>query len=143
MLEPIAARNGRAILPAASRRCIDLERRFSRAGVDPLDDVEWTRRDAVIRDTAGAEVFRQQAVEVPARWSETATRVVASKYFRGSHRAAGAGASPREHSVRQLLGRVVGTIAGWVRTDGTFSADEAVATFAGELSALLVEQRAS
>ena len=89
-------------------------RRFTSPGRDPLEDVEWTRRDAVIRDHPGREVFRQDAVEVPASWSQTATDVVASKYFRGA-----LGSPQREGSVRQLVRRVVGTIAGWGRPTAT------------------------
>ena len=83
-------------------------RRHTRAGRDPLDEVAWTRRDAVIRDAAGGEVFRQDGVEVPAAWSQTATNVTAAKYLRAAH-----GGAARETSVRQLMGRVVDTLTGF------------------------------
>jgi ribonucleoside-diphosphate reductase alpha chain len=88
---------------------LTLARRFTRPGTDPFS-IAWERRTAAIRDGAGRVVFEQEDVEVPAGWSETATRVVASKYFRGR-----LGTARREHSVRQLVSRVVETIAGWAR----------------------------
>ncbi len=59
------------------------ERYFTTPGVDPFDAVEWELRDAVITDERGEKVFEQNGVEVPKTWSQTATNVVVSKYFRG------------------------------------------------------------
>jgi len=141
MLETVDVldRGARAPAPAG----LSCARRFTRAGVDPCDLFAWTRRDAVIRDAAGAEVFRQDGVEVPARWSETATRVVASKYFRCPAPSGGTAGAARETSVRQLVGRVVATIAGWARADGTFASAADAQAFADELAFLLLDQRAS
>jgi ribonucleoside-diphosphate reductase alpha chain len=105
---------------------------------DPFDAVEWSRRDAVIRGRGGAEVFRQDAVEAPAGWSQTAVDVVASKYFRGT-----LGTPARERSVRQLLGRVVGTIAAWAEADGLIAPGGAAEVFRYELATLLLRQGAS
>jgi hypothetical protein len=63
---------------------LTVERHFTRPGVDPFDAIEWERRTAVITDERGRVVFEQQDVEVPAFWSQLATNVVVSKYFRGS-----------------------------------------------------------
>ena len=81
-----------------------IERTFTKAGVHPFDEIEWKRVDVVITDyKTGEVVFEQRNIEVPATWSETATNIVASKYFHGA-------GETRESSVRQLITRVVNTI---------------------------------
>jgi ribonucleoside-diphosphate reductase alpha chain len=125
-------------IQAVSRAGLVLERFFSRPGVDPMSEVQWELRSAVIAGEDGRVVFEQRDVEVPRTWSQTATNVVVSKYFRGPLN------SPRrESSVRQLIGRVVDTIAGWGERQGYFADDAGRDTFKAELSALLVTQRAA
>jgi len=87
---------------------LPLTRRFTRPGVDPFDEVEWELRTAIIEGPDGVPVFKQEGVEFPKFWSQQATNVVASKYFRGP-----LGTPQRERSLRQLISRVVDTIAGW------------------------------
>ncbi|RMD81695.1 MAG: vitamin B12-dependent ribonucleotide reductase [Candidatus Dadabacteria bacterium] len=122
----------------ASRRGLHFERRLSKPGVDPFSTVQWERRDAVIQGEGGRIVFEQRGVEFPATWSQLATNVVASKYFRGQ-----LGTPEREWSVRQLIGRVVSTIVGWGEAQGYFATDEDRDIFRDELTHLLLEQRAS
>src|SRR5215208_1916190 len=88
------------------------ERRHTTAGVHPFDEVEWELRDAVIGDPANP-AFEQSGVEFPKSWSQNATNIVAQKYFRGR-----VGSDERESSVRQMISRVAGTIAGWGREGG-------------------------
>ena len=125
-------------LPAAPDDAFALGfgRRFSEAGVHPFDAVEWQVRDARIpgRDRPG---FEQLGVEFPASWSQTATNIVAQKYFRGP-----LDSPERERSVRQMIGRVADTIAEWGHADGYFDGAEAE-VFHAELTALLVTQRAA
>ena len=78
---------------------------FTEAGVDPFDEVEWELRAAVIGNERGEVVFEQRDVEIPKSWSQQATNIVVSKYFRGQ-----IGTPERERSVKQLIGRVVNTI---------------------------------
>ena len=108
------------------------ERYFTRDGVHPYDAIEWELRDAVIPGEGG-NVFEQQGVEVPAFWSMTATNVVASKYFRGK-----LGTPARETSVRQMVDRVVDTIARWGTEKGYFAGVEDAAIFADELKLSLI-----
>ncbi len=122
----------------ASRAGLVLERYFTRPGVDPFSEIEWELRSAVIAGEDGRVVFEQRDVEVPRAWSQTATNVVVSKYFRGP-----LGSPRRESSVRQLIGRVVDTIAGWGERQGYFADDAGRDTFKAELTALLVTQRAA
>src|ERR671912_2911944 len=108
-------------------------RYFSRPGVDPFDDVEWELRAAVIGNERGQVVFEQRDVEIPKAWSQQATNIVVSKYFRGQ-----IGTPERERSVKQLIGRVVDTITGWARAQAYFASPEALQAFSHELKHLLV-----
>ena len=117
---------------------LDFPRFFSTAGVDPFDEVEWDLRDAVIGNEKGTVVFEQRGVEMPRAWSQQATNIVVSKYFRGH-----VGSAEREHSVRQLIGRVVNTITGWAARQHYFATPEALSAFSDDLKHLLVEQKAA
>src|ERR671932_2244654 len=110
---------------------------FTLEGRDPFGEIEWETRDAFIPGK-DKPAFEQKGVEFPKFWSQTATNIVAQKYFRGRM------SSPeREHSVKQMIGRVVDTIGSWGR-DGGYFADEAEAeTFEAELKAILVNQLAA
>jgi ribonucleoside-diphosphate reductase alpha chain len=114
-----------------------VRRYFTIPGRDPFDEIEWETRDAFIPGK-DKPVFDQKDVEFPKFWSQTATNIVAQKYFRGRM------TSPeRERSVRQMIGRVVDTISAWGRKDGYFATDEEADTFEAELKAILVNQLAS
>src|SRR5919108_5027520 len=92
---------------------LKVERYFTRAELNPYDQIEWEQRAASITNERGKVVFEQANVEIPKTWSQMATNVVVSKYFRGP-----LGSPQREHSVRQMIGRVVDTITLWGRKDG-------------------------
>src|SRR5579864_5333160 len=130
--------SGGPVSSAAPGRGVVLERFFTRPGVDPLGEVEWERRAAVIAGEDGRVVFEQADVEVPRGWSQTATNVVVSKYFRGQ-----IGTPRRETSVRQLISRVADTIAGWGEKQAYFANAEAREIFHAELTHLLLTQKAS
>ena len=117
---------------------VALQRYFTRPGVDPLSLVDWELRSAVIAGEDGHVVFEQRDVEVPRMWSQTATNVVVSKYFRGP-----LNDPRRETSVRQLIHRVVDTITSWGRNQQYFTTDAAAETFKAELAWLLANQVAS
>jgi ribonucleoside-diphosphate reductase alpha chain len=123
---------------ATSAPGLEYTRYFSVAGRDPFDEIVWETRDAVIANERGESVFEQLGVEVPKAWSQQATNIVVSKYFRGT-----IGASEREYSVRQLIGRVVDTITGWARSQHYFATEEAVQAFSDDLKHLLVYQKGS
>src|SRR6266536_734610 len=116
---------------------VGVRRLFTIPGRDPFEEIEWESRDALIPGKEGA-VFEQKAVEFPKFWSQTATNIVAQKYFRGRM------SSPeREESVRQMVGRVVDTIGTWGRQGGYFADEEEAETFEAELKAILVNQYAA
>src|SRR5262245_45140285 len=96
-------------------RSLGVERSLTIPGRDPFDEVEWEVRDAFIPGK-DKPAFDQKAVEFPKFWSQTATNIVAQKYFRGR-----LGAPEREASVKQMIGRVVDTIGGWGRAGGYFA----------------------
>ncbi len=114
------------------------ERLYTKKGVHPYDTVKWEVRDAKITDQKGLVIFEQRGVEVPSFWSQTATNIVASKYFRGK-----LGTPEREFSARQLVDRVAKTITGWGRQGKYFLDDEEARTFEAELIHILLYQMAA
>jgi ribonucleoside-diphosphate reductase alpha chain len=117
---------------------IAIDRFYTRPGVDVWDTTEWDLRSAVITNERGEVVFEQKDVEMPKFWSQMATNVVVSKYFRGH-----IGTADRETSVRQLIGRVVRTMTQWGREGGYFASVEDGDTFRDELTHILLYQMAS
>ncbi|HET9199277.1 MAG TPA: vitamin B12-dependent ribonucleotide reductase [Solirubrobacterales bacterium] len=123
--------------PKNGLRGLSIERRFSTPGVHPFDQVEWEIRDAVIGNPE-SPAFEQRGVEFPVTWSQNATNIVAQKYFRGQ-----LGSPERESSVKQMIGRVAGTIANWGREGGYFASAEDADAFEMELTAILLNQKAA
>ena len=126
--------------PRAEKRAkgLSFKRFFSKEGVHPFDEIEWDVRSAVINDERGRPVFEQKNIEAPKSWSQTATNIVASKYFRGAM-----GSPERETSVKQLVGRVVDTIAGWALKQSYFETADDLSAFKDDLTFLLVRQYAA
>src|SRR3954451_3283468 len=111
---------------------LKIERHFTEAGVDPFSTVEWEIRSAEVGG------FKQEGVEFTAAWSQNAPNIVAQKYFRGR------GDSPeRESSVKQVIGRVAGTIGDWGRELGYFETSEDADAFQDELTWILLHQHAA
>jgi ribonucleoside-diphosphate reductase alpha chain len=116
---------------------LSIRRYFTTPGTHPFDAVEWELREARIGH--GDKVsFEQRDVEFPKSWSQNATNIVAQKYFRGQ-----LGSPAREHSVKQMIGRVAGTISGWGRERGYFATDDDAETFEAELTHILLHQMAA
>ena len=116
---------------------IRVRRYFTKAGTNPYDELEWEIRSATIQNESGKIVFEQNNVEVPKAWSQMATNVVSSKYFRGQ-----LGTPQRERTVRQLISRVVDTVTAWGRADGYFAGEDDARAFSDELTHILVHQKA-
>jgi ribonucleoside-diphosphate reductase alpha chain len=117
---------------------LGFSRHFTGETGDAEHELTWELRTASITDANGSVIFEQQNVLAPATWSQTATNIVASKYFHGR-----LGSPEREHSVGQLVARVVDTIAEWGQEDGYFDGPESAANFRLELAHLLLHQKAS
>jgi ribonucleoside-diphosphate reductase alpha chain len=132
-----AAPNASISFQSAHGAGLSIERLFTEPGVHPFDTVEWEQRDARIGH--GERVaFEQRNVEFPESWSQNATNIVAQKYFRGQ-----IGAPEREHSVKEMISRVAGTITGWGRAGGYFASEEDATAFNHELTHILLHQMAA
>src|SRR5277367_4913717 len=127
-------------LPANQRKGISFPKYFTQkleSGKTPYDEIAWELRTAAIASDKGAIIFEQDDVEVPAEWSQTATNIVVSKYFYGKM-----GSPERESSVRQLVHRVVDTIADWGAQGRYFKTREDADNFRNELAHLMLTQKA-
>ena len=118
------------------RKGLVFARRFTDGKTSAFDMVEWEKRTALIGNEKGTTIFRQEGVEVPKSWSQTATNIVTSKYFHGKP-----GTNERENSVRQLISRVANTIVRWGEEGGYFADAESRDAFRDELTHLLVQQK--
>jgi ribonucleoside-diphosphate reductase alpha chain len=127
-----------ATTPAGTetRTGLVFERYFTDGRMSPFDAVEWERRVALIGNEKGKTIFRQEDVEVPKGWSQTATNIVASKYFHGKPNT-----PERENSVRQLISRVVDSIVNWGEKGNYFAGTASRDAFRDDLTHLLVEQK--
>jgi len=146
MTEFMAARDRAATAseaPKQVQRGLKIERYFTQSGQagqpapDPFATVEWEQRSAIIYGENNEVVFEQHDIDVPKTWTQLATNVVVSKYFRGP-----LGTPQRETSVRQLIGRVVETIRSWGVAQSYFATEDDAAAFSDELTHLLLHQKA-
>jgi ribonucleoside-diphosphate reductase alpha chain len=117
---------------------IKVPRRYTEPGDDVWASVEWEKRSAIITGEKGDIVFEQHDIDVPKAWTQLATNVVASKYFRGH-----IGTPEREKSVRQLIQRVSYTIADWGKAQRYFASEEDYLAFRDELTHILLHQKAA
>jgi ribonucleoside-diphosphate reductase alpha chain len=123
--------------PSEEGRSLSIRRHFTTSERHPFDAVAWELRDAKIGH--GDKVsFEQRDVEFPKSWSQNATNIVAQKYFRGQ-----LGSASRERSVKQMIGRVAGTISNWGRERGYFATADDADTFEAELTHILLHQMAA
>jgi ribonucleoside-diphosphate reductase alpha chain len=119
---------------------LSFERHFTRRGADPLDEIVWERRSSVINNPDGSVVFKMEGAEIPASWSQLATDIVVSKYFRkaGIHGNKDVG----ETSVREVIHRLAKTIREAGDSFGGYFANAKEAdTFEAELAHMLVNQQ--
>ncbi len=113
-----------------------IERYFTHEGTHPFDEIAWTTRKVTVRGTNGAKEERE--LEFPEFWSDNAAEIAGSKYFRGR-----VGSTEREHSVKQMVGRVVKTIREWGLRAQYFADTREADMYAQELAFVLVRQRAA
>src|SRR6266850_7772720 len=128
------------VLNKTDRKGVAFKRHFTAGlepGKTPYDAVNWETRTAAIGNDKGTVIFEQRDVETPVDWSQTATNIVASKYFYGK-----LGSPERETSVAQLIQRVTDTIAEWGKKDGYFHTDQDGENFRAELAHLMLTQKA-
>ena len=119
-----------------ARKGLTMRRIHTRAGVHPYDEVTWERRDVVMTNWRDGSVnFEQRGVEFPDFWSVNAANIVTTKYFRGA-----LGRPEREHSLKQLVDRVVGVYVAAGREYGYFASAKDVEIFEHELAYALIHQ---
>ncbi len=135
---PAAPKNGTAKTAKTNSPGLSIPRRYTQAGQDVWASVQWELRNASIVGSDGAVVFEQNGVEIPKEWSQLATNVVVSKYFRGQ-----IGTLEREYSVKQLIGRVADRILEWGKQGSYFATEADAEAFHDELRFILLHQYAA
>src|SRR3989440_1312952 len=133
-----SAQSGQPVSEERTGAGLEFPRFFTMPGIDPFDEVTWEQRSAVIGNERGEVVFEQRDVEIPSFWSQQATNIVVSKYFRGQ-----IGMPERERSVKQLIGRVVDTMTDWGRANKYFASEDDLQAFSDDLKHILVYQKAA
>jgi ribonucleoside-diphosphate reductase alpha chain len=117
-------------------RGLTIGRVYTTDGVHPYDEVTWERRDVVMTNWRDGSInFEQRGVEYPDFWSVNAANIVTTKYFRGA-----VGTPQREHSLRQLIDRVVLTYVKAGRENGYFATPADAEIFEHELTYMLLHQ---
>jgi ribonucleoside-diphosphate reductase alpha chain len=136
-------------------RGLRIPRRFTSEGTDPYATIEWARRDSRITNPDGSVVFEVKDAEIPASWSQVATDIIVSKYFRkaGVPQVDEAG-DPivdedgkqiigSESSARQVFDRLAGTWRWWGEKHGYFATEGDAQAFEDEMKYMLANQIAS
>ncbi|MEX1288100.1 MAG: vitamin B12-dependent ribonucleotide reductase [Acidimicrobiia bacterium] len=134
---------------------LQIERRFTTAGTDPYEGIEWSRRDSRITNPDGSVVFEMTDVEIPAGWSQVAADIMVSKYFRKAgvpqvdHDGTplldtdGAPITGPEQSSKQVFDRLAETWRWWGETHGYFATADDAQAFCDELKYMLATQMAA
>ena len=132
-----------------------IPRRYTRAGEDPFESTSWERRDSRITNPDGSIVFEMVGAEVPAPWSQVATEIIVSKYFRKAGvpqvdedgdpivDAEGEPVLGAEWSARQTISRLAKTWRTWGQDNDYFASPNDAQAFEDELAYMLVHQIAS
>ena len=118
---------------------ISIPRRFTHAGINPVDEMEFEIRGSKISNPDGSIVFEMKDAEVPKSWSQLATDIAVSKYFRK----AGVPGTGHEKSVKQLVYRIARTIREHGYQSNYFSSVADADSFEAELTYILLTQRAA
>ncbi len=111
---------------------------FTKPGVHPLDEVQYVKRSSVITNPDGSVVFKMENVEVPESWSQLATDIIVSKYFRK----AGVPGTGSEVSARQVVQRIAHSIrVAGEKFGGYFKTPADAQVFEEEMLHLLINQK--
>src|SRR5215216_1579313 len=134
---------------------LSVERRFTAGSEDAYSGVEWSTRTSRITNPDGTVVFEMADAEVPADWSQVASDIMVSKYFRkaGVPQFDSTGNAIRddsgqpvlgpERSARQVIGRLTGGWRHWGESNGYFATPSDAKAFEDELAYMLVHQMAA
>ncbi|MCI0679436.1 MAG: Hint domain-containing protein, partial [Actinobacteria bacterium] len=136
-------------------RGLRITRRFTMAGIDPYDRFEWSLRDSKISNPDGSVVFEMSGAEIPAQWSQVASDIMVSKYFRKAGvpqvdadgrpvlDAEGHPVLGPERSARQVFDRLAATWRHWGEKEGYFAGEDDAQAFEDELKYMLAAQVAA
>ncbi len=153
--DSLKAAKKKALREVATHRGMVIERRFTTPGSDPLEEVKYERRTSRISNTNGSVVFEMKDAEIPADWSQVATDIVVSKYFRKAgvpqiddkgnvmKDADGKVIAGPERSVKQVVRRLAGCWRHWGEEYGYFATPQDAQAFEDELKYMLVHQMAA
>ncbi|MFM9106582.1 MAG: vitamin B12-dependent ribonucleotide reductase [Chloroflexota bacterium] len=137
------------------RAGLEVERLFTRAGSSPYDGIEWSQRTSRIANPDGTVVFEMADAEIPASWSQVASDIMVSKYFRKAGVPQidrdgnavlddeGNQALGPERSARQVVHRLAGCWRHWGETHGYFASPADAEAFYDELAWMLLNQMAA
>ena len=117
-----------------------ITRKFTKAGKDPYASVAWVKRSSKITNPDGSVVFEMKDAEVPETWSQLATDIMVSKYFRKAGIPGADGKTGPETSARQLIHRLAGCWRHWGEKHGYFDTAEDAQAFYDELAYMMVHQ---
>jgi ribonucleoside-diphosphate reductase alpha chain len=129
--------SGKKTVSKKGKKVIPLKRLFTKSGVNPLSEVKWIKRDAVVGG-GDKKVFEQKGVEFPDFWSLNAVNITVAKYFRGK-----LGTPVREESLKQMITRVTSVVRGWGEKFGYFASANQAQIFEDELTHILLHQKGS
>ena len=129
-----------------------ITRKFTKAGQDVFSGVEWAKRTSKISNLDGSTVFKMNDAEVPSDWSQLATDIMVSKYFRKAGvpqvdaqgkpvlDEKGKPVTGPEKSARQVIHRLAGCWRQWGETHGYFDTAEDAQAFYDELAYMMLTQ---
>ena len=132
-----------------------VQRHFTQQGQDPFDTIAWASRTSSITNPDGSVVFEMKDAEIPASWSQVATDIMVSKYFRKAGvpqydeagepllDESGKPVLGAERSAKQVINRLAGTWRFWGEQNGYFASSDDAAAFEDELKYMLVHQMAA
>ena len=141
-----------------------IERKFTKAGQDAYSSLDFVSATSEIRNPDGTIVFRLENIEVPAKWSQVASDVIAQKYFRKAGvperlkkvpekgvpeflwRSVADGKNVptgSESSAKQVFDRLAGAWAYWGWKGGYFSSEEDARSYYDEMRYMLASQRSA
>ena len=132
-----------------------INRRFTKAGVDVYSTIKFTKRTSKISNVDGSVVFEMKDAEIPADWSQLATDIMVSKYFRKAGipqtdaqgkpvlHADGKPKQGPETSVKQVVHRLAGCWTQWGQEYGYFETKQDAQAFYDELAHMLLTQKAA
>ena len=128
---------------AVGKQGLGVNRRFTKAGADPYNSVEWSRRDTRIADPDGSVIYEMKDAEIPAGWSQIAADIMVSKYFRKAGVPLPEGGTGSERSARQVFDRLAGTWRWWGENYDYFTSPEDAQAFEDEIKYMLCHQMAA